>query len=384
MCGIIFIHKTDNTYADTMVVRRYENQKNRGYQGFGYIALDAEKRIVSWKQAKSSKDIENFLYEECSASILFHHRFPTSTPNVIEATHPIQVSNPLLSHDYYLIHNGIIRNTSDMREKHVKMGFMYTTEMYEVLQTRKHSYKGNLQWNDSESLAIEVALTLDGKQEKPECEGSIAFICYKINKATGICEGVYFGRNHSNPLKLYHNKAYLCLASEGAGKEIYEHTLYKYDFVKNDIQESKMNFGTNWGYRNNKWNDEDEFIGGKKYEKDEDGYPRLPGMTREQFDALRQQDLDDIPIIGVEDDTFDSIDPQFVPIARLVERNAVITDLYQRRNFASRKLIECTSDNKEGGMTYFQNEVDAANDAIELYRQEEEDEQAVFRNMGET
>jgi len=45
--------------------------------------------------------------------IIAHHRYPTSTKNLINQTHPIQVSNELLEHDYLVIHNGVITNDAE-------------------------------------------------------------------------------------------------------------------------------------------------------------------------------------------------------------------------------------------------------------------------------
>ncbi len=164
MCGLCFVTRFDGHSAKKKIRKLYFHQKSRGTSGYGYVSVAEGK--VGTARAIDEKGIMEFLNEEQSNTILFHHRTPTSTPNVVESTHPIEVKNKILEHDYYVAHNGIISNADTLKKKHEGLGFEYTTELEKVWKTKKnHYYKDEVIFNDSEALAIEVALVIEGKQD---------------------------------------------------------------------------------------------------------------------------------------------------------------------------------------------------------------------------
>ncbi len=238
MCGLVFIKKTDKSFARKTVWKRYVNQKTRGSKGFGYVAM-RDGKILNIERAKYENEIEKELKEENASEILFHHRFPTSTENMIEATHPIEVQNAGLEYDYYVAHNGVISNDSDLKVIHEKLGFTYTTLIRHKTFTRLTKYSFE-EFNDSEALAIELALVLDAKKDTVDAKGSAAFICLQAEKVTGIVKSVFFGRNHSNPLKLYREKNFISITSEGAGVEISADTLFKLDMESGLVTERPL------------------------------------------------------------------------------------------------------------------------------------------------
>ncbi len=254
MCGLVFIRKTDGSKAQKAVWKRYLSQKDRGMRGYGYAAIK-NGRIVNMGRELYEADIEKLIKKEDADEILFHHRTPTSTENMIEATHPIDVQNESLEFDYCLAHNGIIHNADELKLEHEKLGFEYTTNIVYKTVTRLGQYKTS-EFNDSESLAIEVALVLDGKKEKIETRGSAAFICLKIEKGTGVVKNVFFGRNLGNPLMYYSDKNFISITSQGSGALVKEDMLYKLDPDTSLLVQKPLKIGNHYSYQERLEDDE--------------------------------------------------------------------------------------------------------------------------------
>lgn len=259
MCGIAFVMKKDGRPAIKQLIKAYEKQKSRGQEGFGYVAF-TDGEIDDVFRSATETGIYTSLKKLDSKGILFHHRMPTSTPNFKEGAHPIYVSNARLKYDYYVVHNGVIRNDTFLKEKHEKLGYKYTTEMFkeEVWTTRDETYKEKdrvVQFNDSEALAIEVAEAIENGKDSVDAYGSIAFICMQVEKASPDDNvkiiNIFFGRN-TNPLNLEDNDHFLKLTSEGGRYEITPHTLYGYNMetkkltIRNCIFGSTFTSGKTW------------------------------------------------------------------------------------------------------------------------------------------
>lgn len=210
MCGIVYGHNIDNLKG--VVWQQYQKQKSRGTEGFGlfdgeYITRAAtEKRIKRWFRRKRNKP----------EMLLFHHRYPTSTANVKRAAHPFNTGAHFGDTKYVLVHNGVIRNAKEMREKHEALGITYQSVLHDG------------KFNDSEALLWEVALYLEGKQETVEAVGDIAFICVKSEK--GEPKTLHFARNYGRPLNMLTKGKALLLSSEGKGESIPTYTLYTHEY----------------------------------------------------------------------------------------------------------------------------------------------------------
>ena len=241
MCGIILVDKKQYKAAKKSVWKRYENQKERGQSGFGFVAFDSG-RLVKYARSANEKQIEEQLASCEAPLIMFHHRYPTSTANVAEAAHPIKVSNKMLEYDYYLIHNGIIRNDSELKKDHEKLGFAYTTKIVKKWITTGQTYE-NQEWNDSEALAIEIALLLEDKTDKVHAEGDYAFIVAQTTKA-GRLSGIYYGTNGGNPITLTDDKNIFALQSEDGLRKVEAGKLFSYDWKKHTSCEVQANIGT--------------------------------------------------------------------------------------------------------------------------------------------
>lgn len=244
MCGLIYGQRKDNMPVGKAIVKRYQKQKMRGREGFGFITIDKGK-ISGIERFEKEDEALDALEKSRSSSILFHHRTPTSTPNYKDMTHPIVVKNDMLDKDYYLVHNGVIQNEDDLKAKHESMGFKYTTEMTETHTVKTISgttEKSYYQFNDSESLAIEVALFLDGKQKTIEAEGSIAFICIEAEK-DGTVLNIHYGRNLGNPLVVEDNNDLFFLKSTGDGVKVDEDEIITLNYVTGKQVINPVNVG---------------------------------------------------------------------------------------------------------------------------------------------
>lgn len=233
MCGIIATFSKKGKKVCKHVMKKYKAQESRGSNGFGYVAVYKNKINVG--RSIDEKGIREQIMNENAGMIMFHHRKPTSTPNVIEATHPIFVSNEELDHDYFVVHNGVLSNETELKKAHEALGYVYNTIIetetmtHYVAKNTGNKYFNSVskveKFNDSESLAIEVARMLDGMTRKIDAVGTIAFIAYKVSKEDGGIVSMHYGHNSGNPLTLIDNKDYFCLASVG-GEDVPEDILY--------------------------------------------------------------------------------------------------------------------------------------------------------------
>jgi predicted glutamine amidotransferase len=221
MCGIAYAHNLKGLAVNNDIMQQFDAQRHRGVQGFGLFDGQENNMVRSTTEDKILK----WLVKYDSNLILFHHRFPTSTINVKRAAHPFSTKDYFGNTQYVMVHNGHISNASSLRKEHEKLGIKY----YSVLEDDT--------FNDSEALCWDLALTLEGKQDKLQAYGGIAFICLKI--VDGALERMYFGRN-SNPLSLRRGDGTIHLSSEGDGDAIERNTLYNYNYLANRLTTKKF------------------------------------------------------------------------------------------------------------------------------------------------
>jgi Glutamine amidotransferase domain len=178
-----------------------------------------------------------------SHEILFHHRMPTSTANVLSAAHPFSTGR-FFNHNYVLAHNGIIHNDGALKKQHEERGIKY------------HSVQEDGRFNDSEALLWEVAMYLEGIKSSIGTMGGAAFIVVesKFTKTGTTPFKLHFGRNSSNPLWLELNDDELILASESSvsdsGVSIMPEYLYTFDYRTHKLSVKPMELET---YRFTAW-----------------------------------------------------------------------------------------------------------------------------------
>lgn len=224
MCGIIYAKNLKGSSSvNSMVKVLYQNQRERGQQGFGFVGLNAE-RIDTYR-ATSEKGIVKYLNEYQYSEVLLHHRFPTSTPNTLRSTHPFVIERN--HRRYYFVHNGIIHNADELREAHKKRNITYVSE------------EGAM-FNDSEALAWDFCLWLSNEQGRMEAAGSVAFVCLEVNKKTNRAQKLYFYRNEGAPLKVYKDKTVFILTSSGGFRNIRNDWLYFWDYQERQVRRWKL------------------------------------------------------------------------------------------------------------------------------------------------
>jgi predicted glutamine amidotransferase len=272
MCGIIYIKRQQYSPLRPLI-KRFREQESRGTEGFGFVAVK-DGTVIGYHRAETFKEIEAQLEKyESATEILFHHRYPTSTENIAEQAHPIFVSNPQLKSDYYVVHNGVLRDYTKKKTEHNALGFVYNTEAqvkeivsfangkeYEV--THANSY------NDSEVLAVEFARWNEGLTDTIDVTGSVALVAYEVDKETQKVKALHFGRNSGNPLVLwsdsvqhdYHLEDYenyarmlgaemLTISSESKSKfsfTIDTEEINTYDYEKNSVSKRVALAGTTY------------------------------------------------------------------------------------------------------------------------------------------
>lgn len=238
MCGIIWLRRTDNKSARKAVLKKFEAQRGRGVQGFGMLFISKDQNIEKWKQTQNEKEMKELMSHATVPEMMFHHRYPTSTPNVLEATHPILISHDSLKYDYYVVHNGVIHNADELIKEYKKEGFEFNTEVQTKYIAKDNEYFVESKINDSEAFAIDIAKAIeDEKIDQIESRGSIAFIAIQTEKGKTKILNMFCGRNYLNPLIFNKNSHSISLTSEGNGQEIEAHMLFKMNYKDNKLEE---------------------------------------------------------------------------------------------------------------------------------------------------
>ncbi len=248
MCGLVYFHNGKAENVIRSVLKRYEAQNTRGKNGFGFVTLDLDSKQMSHYIRKeteeemkvTAKELENERINAC----LFHHRIPTSTPNLADCAHPIMVDHEELDYRYYVTHNGIITNDDDLKELHEQLGYKYNTEIItkKIIETKStiYTYPEETQFNDSEALAIELARYIDGQSSSVDARGSIAFIVLQTDK-NNVATRLYYGHNDGNPLFRNQDEDLLCLKSVGEFRDkVDTDKIYSYDYTTKETIESAL------------------------------------------------------------------------------------------------------------------------------------------------
>lgn len=252
MCGLVYVKRKDGKPAYKAVLKRYRKQKTRGTDGYGYVAIK-DGKVVSYKRASKEHEIVKLIEQEDAPEILFHHRFPTSVPNIEEGNHPILVQHEkLLQYKYYIVHNGVIKNKEELFKKHTEMGFKYTTQINKMFESASSgkTYHQSSDYNDSESIAIQTALTIEQKVDRIGTEGAAAVIGIKVDDEGKVLSR-FFYRNDVHPLHFSEDGNMLTITTMGHGEMI------KADFVKylkaeggyGEMTGKTGRIFTPWGYK---------------------------------------------------------------------------------------------------------------------------------------
>jgi hypothetical protein len=245
MCGILYAKRRDKVPANKSLMKRFKRQKTRGLRGFGFVSVRNGK-VIDVRRFETEAEMEKAVDACDGTDILFHHRLPTSTPNLEDMAHPIEVDNKELEYKYYVIHNGVLQNERTLKAKHELLGYVYTTLMKEIKVTETRNGRTEdvtEKFNDSEALAIEAARFLDGKSDKIDIVGSAAIIVYKVRREDNEVISLHWGRNEGNPMVREDNNDLFFLKSEGDGTAVPEDILFSMDYQTEEITERPVPIG---------------------------------------------------------------------------------------------------------------------------------------------
>jgi hypothetical protein len=224
MCGIIFIRSLRNKPVNTILEERYFHQRNRGTEGFGFVEIHAGQKHNTVSCHAVSEDLMlKALRNSKATEMLFHHRFPTSTPNVINACHPFFTKSED-GRGFYTVHNGVLHNEDALKKDHDDRLIGYS------------SIQPDGKFNDSEALAWEFMLYITGQKQTFDACGSIAFVSIEVDKS-GEPKKLHFARNYGSPLKKVRSRNTIQLASEGYGVDVPCGHLYTMDYETTKVTE---------------------------------------------------------------------------------------------------------------------------------------------------
>ena len=241
MCGLIanFCVSTDKkkkaAHANQFIIDQFEDQHSRGVKGFGIIRIGKTLKVEVDRACETSKFLLD-LYLKNSSMIVAHHRTPTSTDNKLDQTHPMFISNEKLKYDYHVVHNGIISNDVELHTKHEELGFLYKTEYQESYYAQNVTTK----FNDSEAIAIELALFIEGMTDKVGCHNKAAFIIVQMSKETKKVTRIFFGKNDNGDLTIDRRENELRLSSEGEGDDVLTNVLFSFDPADKKMELAEM------------------------------------------------------------------------------------------------------------------------------------------------
>lgn len=229
MCGIIGGVKKKKLDLAAFAVDQFQDQRARGTRGFGLLTqVRGAKPVLKQATCEIKALLDLYQPEAHTADLLlFHHRTPTSSENLLSQTHPFAIRHKELGYTYHVVHNGVIGNCSDLYHKHKALGYRYRSD----LTARADKY---LTFNDSESVAVEFARYLDGATKKIHATGSYALVAFREDKQTHAIDKVYM-LAHNNPLSIVHDKDGLRFASELRGTALKADRLYVYDIAKDKL-----------------------------------------------------------------------------------------------------------------------------------------------------
>lgn len=278
MCGIIVAKNLNDNKKSVNedVINQLEDQINRGKNGFGIVMVDNKMNYKIYRATEMTKTLLD-LYNNQSQTIMLHHRMPTSSENKLSQTHPFLIENEQLKNKYLIIHNGVINNTDKLKKNHENLGFTYKS-----IRNNKANFE---EFNDSESLAIEIAMYIEGISSDIKAQGSIAFAAIEIDNKTNKATTLHFGRNDENPLNMAMNNKKFRLSSEGEGDTVSKETLYHLNLKTNKLTKNKLIF----------YEEKKEFkhvmpIEQTHYSKKEIDIEKIPFQTNNQTKLLKNKE----------------------------------------------------------------------------------------------
>lgn len=204
MCGIIGCVVRNPATIMKQIKLIYENQKDRGKDGCGMSIYHSHSNKITRIRKQRIKSIFKKKYFNSLKKndlVLFHHRLPTSTPNIPECNHPLCNEDKSI----HLIHNGWVTNADEQHEKLKANSHKFETEIItqKVYKINNKTYtkkiEGDDEITDSEILVHLLEEFSDGdnylesiKQVIKVARGSFTF-AFMVKKFPKIY--LYKGQN---------------------------------------------------------------------------------------------------------------------------------------------------------------------------------------------
>ncbi|MCK4981964.1 MAG: hypothetical protein KAS17_03520, partial [Victivallaceae bacterium] len=171
MCGILGVFATNKPQeVRKRLFEIYNNQKSRGKDGFGFAVSDNGK--VTRKRYRTENGVfKNSKFKHVvknGTGIMVHHRFPTSTRNIVECNHPIADENGNIC----LIHNGMISNAEELKKSFSAHKFETEITNCNVIKTGNKQYitETEKQFTDSEVLVHVLESGINSKNFRKPLE----------------------------------------------------------------------------------------------------------------------------------------------------------------------------------------------------------------------
>lgn len=219
MCGIV-CRIDPRKSVNKQVIADYRFQIRRGKEGFGFMTTSKEGN-VTFRRFTQEKEAIRSLKQMPSKMVLFHHRKPTSTPNIKSSCHPFVVT--VKGTTYAVLHNGIITNAKERFVIHKQSNIRYTSHIKKDKE---------IKFNDSEVLAIDMAHALSDRQEGVLSRGNIAVVVAEIKHNRLVA--LHWGKNYGSPLKHFVSlEGHVAIRSETSEtwyKSTTENQLHTYRF----------------------------------------------------------------------------------------------------------------------------------------------------------
>lgn len=273
MCGIITAIQLNNHKSFDPIDRvlsGFENQRERGVDGFGYVAITDGVLIYDrFKTEEKMKEGLKNLREKKPKMLFFHHRKPTSSsaPVTAQACHPIMIEDDSLKHSYFLLHNGYIVNNGTCKKRHEKGGYKYSTEIESYYSDPE---KPHLTHVDSEALGYEMAKFVEGESIFIQADGAMSVFLLQTDKETKQPKNLYFFRNSKRPMKFFRNQAGIFMASKGKGEDLPEEVFYILDLKTFELSSEELDYSLTYGYCLKNQEKEEEKDNDDTYEIDTD------------------------------------------------------------------------------------------------------------------
>lgn len=165
MCGIIgcLVRKPATIMKQIKLI--YKNQEDRGSDGCGISIYHSHSNKITRVRKQTLSSIfkkEYFNSIKKDDLVLFHHRQPTSTPNLPECNHPICNEDKSI----HLIHNGWVTNSDEQYKKLADSHSFETKVIVQKVYKTKNKIYFSKQVDDIEITDSEILVHLLEKFSK--------------------------------------------------------------------------------------------------------------------------------------------------------------------------------------------------------------------------